>query len=309
MTLIMGLTVISCDHKDLITDDTYTGDLSIVFDWRKAPEANPGSVMAWLFNINGDDALRYNFGSRDGGSARVPEGKYIGLGFNSDTSEIMKFRNMDKAESFEIYTEDALSLNAFGLSTRSIPRVPENATERIAVSPEQIWYDREDNLEVKAYIPDQKLIFYPDEITCHYTVTINDVRQMEYLNEASLDATVSGLSESYFFGKGHGSEVPVTHPVVLSALTGKNSLFGSFLTFGDTNDHSSRNILTVYLVYEDKSGSYAKYDVTDQVKNAPDPRHVDIVVSGLDLPQPINSGGGFVPTVREWEGVEYDLNM
>ncbi len=42
----VGLSMVSCNHKDLISDDTFTGDLQIEFDWRNAPEAKPASMIA-----------------------------------------------------------------------------------------------------------------------------------------------------------------------------------------------------------------------------------------------------------------------
>lgn len=306
----VGLSMVSCNHKDLITDDTFTGDLQIEFDWRNAPEAKPASMIAYLFDSEGNsEPLRYNFAGRDGGEARVPAGTYSGIGFNSDGNDWARFRNTDRRETFEIYTDDASRLTTFGLDTRSVPRAPQAETERVAIAPQQIWNDSREGFKVLPYVEGQKLTFYPEEVTCHYTVTVKDVTGINYLKGGSLDATVSGLSESYFTGRKETSTVPVTLPLTLSEDGKPNELFGQFLTFGDTADKARKHILTIYLVYEDNTGSYATYDVTDQVLNAPDPHHVDIVVSGLDLPQPISSGGGFVPNVNEWQGVEYDLNM
>lgn len=302
--VLSALLLNSCNHKDLIYDDTFTGDVEIVYDWQNDPDANPASMMALLISNDGSDALRYNFSGRDGGSARVPEGCYTGIGFNSDITDWAKFRGENYGE---LLTADAATLNAFGLTTRSIPRA--DSSERIAASPERVWNDRIDNQTIEAYVAGQKITFYPDEITCHYTVTVKDVKNMNYLGEGSVDATVSGLSESYFLKEEHRSTVAVTHPVVLYGNPATSSLHGEFTTFGDTDDHASRNILTIYLVYQDRTGSYATFDVTEQVKNAPDPRNVDIVVSGLELPKPISSGGGFIPNVNDWQAIDYELKM
>lgn len=49
--------------------------------------------------------------------------------------------------------------------------------------------------------------------------------------------------------------------------------------------------------------------MTDQIHNAPDPRNVHIVLDGLPLPKPIVNGGGFKPTVKEWQTVDVDIKM
>ena len=65
----------------------------------------------------------------------------------------------------------------------------------------------------------------------------------------------------------------------------------------------------MYAVLADDSKWYYTYDVTDQIHNAPDPRNVHIVLDGLPLPKPIVNGGGFKPTVKEWQTVDVDIQM
>ncbi len=301
----------SCDHKDLIYDDTETPEVKIVFDWENAQDADPQSVVAYLFPITDNSpALRYNFSEKEGGRANVPAGEYIGLGMNSDNTGWARFRNIDDHELFEVYTDDLATLSALGLQTRSIPRARDAESERMTLpAADMMWTDRQDNLSVDPYRLNQTLTFYPEEITCHYSVTINDVENIDYLKGANLDATLSGLSESYQIGQRSTSSTPATMPVVLHRVDGRNSVFGSFINFGASTDLTRKQILTVYLVFEDHTGSYATFDVSDQIREAPDPHHVDIVVSGLNLPHPIASGSGFVPNVNEWESVNYDLDM
>ena len=59
----------------------------------------------------------------------------------------------------------------------------------------------------------------------------------------------------------------------------------------------------------DGSKWYHSFDVTQQVTDAPDPKHVHIVINGLDLPQPISEGGGFVPSVNAWNDINISLKM
>lgn len=311
MALVCGGLFMSCEHKNLVDDGTETPEIKILFDWGNAPDANPASVVAYLFpESDVNSPLRYNFSGKTGGKANVPGGRYVGIGMNSDNTDWARFRNTNDSELFEVYTSDLSNLTTLGLDTRSIPRAPESESERMAEAvADKMWTDRQDNISVDPFRQNQVITFYPEEITCHYTVTINDIKNINYLQGANLDATLSGLSESYLVGQKVTSSTPVTMPVVLRQIDGKNSVFGSFLNFGNTYNRSHRNYLTVYLIYENHTGSYATFDVTDQVRNAPDPRNVNIVVNGLDLPYPIASGSGFVPNVNEWNSVDYNLEM
>ncbi|MGN0222532.1 MAG: DUF5119 domain-containing protein, partial [Muribaculaceae bacterium] len=52
-----------------------------------------------------------------------------------------------------------------------------------------------------------------------------------------------------------------------------------------------------------------RFDVTDQVISAPDRHRVHFIVDGLDLPQPIENGHGFAPSVDDWEVVNETIEM
>lgn len=67
--------------------------------------------------------------------------------------------------------------------------------------------------------------------------------------------------------------------------------------------------MTIYAVLADESKWYYTYDVTDQIHSAPDQRNVHIVLDGLPLPKPIVNGGGFQPSVDEWQSVDVDIEM
>ena len=47
----------------------------------------------------------------------------------------------------------------------------------------------------------------------------------------------------------------------------------------------------------------------NQIHSAPDQRNVHIVLDGLPLPKPIVNGGGFQPSVDEWQSVDVDIEM
>lgn len=71
----------SCEHKDLCHDHAHAVEVEVVFDWRNAPDAAPASMSLYLFPGDGE-ALRYDFTGRDGGTIRVPIGKYEALCLN-----------------------------------------------------------------------------------------------------------------------------------------------------------------------------------------------------------------------------------
>ncbi|MDE6121483.1 MAG: hypothetical protein K2F63_06805, partial [Muribaculaceae bacterium] len=66
----------------------------------------------------------------------------------------------------------------------------------------------------------------------------------------------------------------------------------------------------LYLVFVLTDGSVAhyRYDVTQQVRSAPDKRNVTVVIDNLELPPtepsgPDNPTGGFDAAVNDWETI------
>ena len=115
----------SCEHKDLCHDHAHAVEVEVVFDWRNAPDAAPASMSLYLFPGDGE-ALRYDFTGRDGGTIRVPIGKYEALCLNSDTENI-GYRNTERKGTFEVTTQTSPLLGAFP-PWACAPRVPRGLT-------------------------------------------------------------------------------------------------------------------------------------------------------------------------------------
>lgn len=310
--LILLLAATSCHHKDLCFDHTHTFDVNVVFDWRNAPDAEPASMAAYFFTSdNSADALRYIFSDRYGGHIAISHGQYSALCMNADDTDWAHLRNTSDIETFEIYTAETDELSVYGLSARSVPRAEGTEDERVVSTPGMLWADRQDNIALPYTEDDavRTITLYPEECVCHYTVDVLDVENLKYVSGGSVDATLSGMSEGFLHGKKKTTDTRVTLPFTMTENATKDALHGTFLTFGESQDHDYKHILTVYMFLTDGSKWYYTFDVTDQVHNAPDPRHVNIVVSGLKLPHPISSGGGLIPEVNEWQTEKIDINM
>lgn len=308
---LMALGVLTaCNHKDLdvLYDDA--GNVKVVFDWRNAPQAAPQSMEATFFDSEGSaEPVRFQFAGREGGYVHIPAGTYSVIGQNSDNTDWAYRRNEQDPNLFEIYTGDAARLNALGLNVRALPRARGSEEERMALTPGVLYGDRRDGVSLDVTSREQTVTLYPEEVTCHYSVEVRDVENIQNLADASLDATLSGLAEGYYQGQGKPTETPVTMPFTLSENRTDNTLTGNFLTFGEPSGANHAHSLIVYMVFTDGTKRYQTFDVTDQVADAPDPRNVHIIVSGLNIPRTIDSDGGFRPDVDPWEAVNIKLDM
>lgn len=313
LAITIALSTTSCRHKGLEDFEPAAYDISVVFDWQKSPDANPASMAMYLFDASDGNSIRYIFDNRDGGPIRAPFGTYSALAMNSDNTDWVALRNTSDVDLFEARTLDLAMLSGQRLSTYSIPRARGTENERLAATPQMLWGCRQDEIKLADDATSHKVItLYPDEVVCHYTVIVEDIKNLGDAAGAQIDATLSGMSEGYCFGAGTSTDNHVTMGFTLAVNDSTDGLEGSFLTFGECPHNTASHTLTLYFVLSDGTHISYNYDVTAQVTQARDPRHVIIVVKGPELPAPVPSTGGtggFIPKVDEWQSVDIDLDM
>lgn len=313
----MALTA-SCDHKELSLYSMPASDVRVVYDWSLAPEADPESMIATFFNKDHSiemEPVLVAFPGRNGGLLRLPPGKYEAVSHNSILSSWAIFRGTETIDDYEIYTDDAGYLTVTGVSIHSLPRSGNAGDERIAITPEMLWNGHEHDISIASNPKEPvEIVFTPEEAICYYDVTIYNVKNLKYLNDSRIDATLSGMAEGFLHGSHSPTSIAATMLFTLYASArnssgGSDILKSSFYTFGEPAGLSPKHTVSIYVLYNDGTAGSFYYDVTDQVHNAPDPRHVHIVLDGLTLPKPLVNGGGLHPTVNEWEEEYVSLDM
>ncbi|MDE7413613.1 MAG: DUF5119 domain-containing protein [Muribaculaceae bacterium] len=302
----------SCRHKDLDFEEVPRQKVNIRFDWSNAQDASPSSMEVWLFyspEESPDSTLRFDFNNSYGGSVKIPYGSFSGLALNSDNTDWARFRNTENIEMFEIFTKEASGLPVSGIKTRAFPRAKGAEEETLVEAPGMIYSARNDGMSLRRGETEKTFTFFPEEIVCHYTVDVKDVKNISSIDGTAVDGTLSGMAGSYMHGKKEASDSKVTIPFYLVKDSQGNSLHGEFLTFGESPKTSNPHKLSLYAVLDDGNKYLYTFDVSSQIYDAPDPKHVHIVVSGLPLPDPVIEGSGFTPDVSDWENVEIDLPM
>lgn len=300
----------ACKHKNLCYDHAHTEDVRVVFDWMYAPSANPETMTLYLFPLGGGDCLRYDFTDITGGIVRVPAGNYEAICINGGTKSI-SYINRDSKHSFEISTRTTSllsSLSPLGVSSKSAPRT--NGNERIAFSPDMLWTDTAEGINIAASSDKQQtIVLYPKASVSNVTVEIRNAENLKYVNGVSFSLT--GLSGGLLPGLGNMALTDEKVTVPFEAVTSiKNStITGAMRTFGHCPLAVNKHILTVYAVLSNNTKWYYTYDVTDKIHNAADVRNIHILLDGLPLPKPITNGGGFKPEVSEWQVVEIEITM
>ncbi len=306
--VVTPLLLSSCRHKDLVYDHPDSGHINVVFDWRNAPSANPSSMAFYLYDPDGENPIRYIFQNNYGGTIRVPASEYDAICLNADLTDWAVINRKEAIDNYEVTTLEENVLPASGFSTRAVPRAESSEEEKITATPGFLWAARTNSIQIPAGTENKTIIMYPQEKICHYVVDIYDSGDVSRYSASGIDGTLSGMSEGYLIGKDIAHSTKVTHPFLLRPVKSSNSLHAEFLTFGETPD-SGEHHLSIYMIRDDGKKWNCNVDVTNQVKNASDPRHVHIVVRGLDLPNPIGGGGGIIPDVDEWITVNINMKM
>lgn len=272
--------------------------------------------MAYLFfPDDGGKVWRFDFPGREAGKASLSVGDYKMLSFNDDTQSIL-FRGEAQYDTFEAYTPEKELLSGIPSSLRG-KELPPGNDERVVGSPDMMWgcsccrfslgYDG------LSYVPSSPMktgngnVFSPDfiltvnqrQLTARYTYRIENVENLSGVK--SMSAAISGMAGSMMLASGRKCDYPSTIPVMASIID-SSTIGDGFCTFGIPTDPTSANILSLFIVIKDGRRFCYRFDVTDQVRQAPDPMDVEIVLKGLKLEIPENeSGSGFDVIVDGWE--------
>lgn len=299
LTAIFVWAPISCEHKELSYDYPHSTDVQVVINWKKALKNPPETMRVYLFPLDGDKALPYEFTDYRGGRISVPEGRYKALCLNSDTESII-FRNINSFEKFEAYAPNIKMIPA--------PRADGTENERIAKSLERLYCGRLNDVTIKTSNKDQTVTFFPELSVCRYRIEIKNVSNINYISFDGVSEALTGMSGSLFVGRNELSSELVTVPfkVVSDNIS---TLTADFFAFGQLDSIQTPHQLVIYVIMSDGSKNYYTYDITPQVGAAANPHDIHIVLNKLSLSKPIDNGGGFHPEVNEWINVNVDIPM
>jgi hypothetical protein len=312
------LVTTGCEHKELCYNHSANGRVTVVFDWRNAPDANPETMSLYLYPKNGGAAQRYDFVGRDGGAIEVVAGEYTAVCVNSDmhntfvqlpssatygTADLYKYFSITSESSSVTFNLDSLSATAI----ERAPRARGTETERVAMSAEACWSDAQTDIVIRniADASQQTITLYPAQSYCKYTVQLQKIDNIDNVYEIS--ATLSGMAGGYYVAQRKATDEVVTIPFAVDVDAVNADGEGTLNVFGHCPDGDNHtHTVLIYAVMKDGSKYYTTVDVTDQVHNAPDPYNVVISIDNLPLPEPVVTGGQSV-TVEEWENFVIDV--
>lgn len=285
-------------------------DLSIVNDWRKSADASPEGMAYFFFPEDNKHAWRFDFPGKQAGKVSIPEGRYSFISYNDDTYRVQFTGNTYKT--LKATTWEAL-----------LPSDTGNG-QSVAESAEKVWtcdyYMVEIDYDEVSYYPygyqqdnifpihskEKILVASQRQITPHYRLVIDDVENLDGVK--TMSAALSGMARSYIIW----SDTPDDYPSTISFDTmaqAETRIEGEFYTFGLPVNVEAPNILYLFITLMDGRSFMYRFDVTDQVRQAPDRMSVLIELHGLVLEKNETTGtGGFDVAVDGWTTVDVNIN-
>ncbi|MDD3036782.1 DUF5119 domain-containing protein [Bacteroides sp.] len=314
MCMLTNFVLSSCEHKDLCYHHPHMATIKVAFDWTNAPSADPDGMCLFFYPIDEEknNVQRFDIRGKTGGIIKVQTGKYRVICYNNDT-EAMFFRGMNHFDTHEGFTrEGGIFESVYGRAVTKAPQAKGAEDECVMICPDMLYGCCAFEIEITESSNTEKLMMlYPYELVCTYTYEIRNVKNLKHATQ--MCGSLSSMAPSLFFStEDLGTEcvtIPLeTHSDGISTITGK------FYTFGHHPENITEHRMLLYIWMDDGNKYYygsssEKFNVTEQIHTAPDKRHVQIIIDGLDLPQPIEDGSGFDPSVDDWQDVEQDINM
>ncbi len=309
--IALSLSLVSCEHKDLCYLHPHSGNVEVKFDWRNAPDAEPGNMLLWFYPVDGGSPVQFQLSGHEGGVVSITPGDYRIICLDGDHENIL-YSGESTFDGFEIATHGASLLRHLNRANVSanVPRAEGTDDQDVIDEPDQVYGDA---LETAVSVPvnaTTTITMYPEEYAHTYEVEIRDVENLD--RAQSLSGSLSGMTGSLRVADRAMTGTPKLMPFSLTKVDA-TTLRGTFLTFGHCPEPAVPHKVVVYAIMHDGAQRYQIYGdaddvVTPQIHEAADPHHVKIVLHGLNLPEE-SQGGGLMPSVDGWGDKNVDIEL
>ena len=298
---LMGI-LSGCDHKDLLIDEPAILNplITVSYDWVKTPYTLPNGMANIFYPVGHDPGSYWRSDFRpEGGMVRMPGGEYIAVTFNNDT-EIVRFSGIDAISGFIFHTPPVDTGN---LAADQLPFPP----QRLYRQPDRMWSDTLRDINILSTSDRDSVSFHPRVITRDYHIEMTDIVNLQ--SALRYYAVISDLSASY----SPELQQPAGDAVCMGGFMSpmdSSTIISTVTSFG-MSPRSQKCRLAVYMWLADGAKKMYQYDVTDQIKEAPDSMNLVIRVKGPELPyikpDQGDGGGGLDIGIDDWEFVEIEL--
>lgn len=267
----------------------------------------PGTMRVMFFDATTKEFISHDYVSHEGGYIFAPHGNVDMVVYNLEAGET-HIRNDYSWMDIEAYTEyiNDFQRNQFARYINS--RVDTRPSyDDIRVTPGHLFVAREENLYIPQHIDNDVFVISTTakSVVESWSIEINGVKGAEWVGGVTM--MISGQVGSHFIARG----VPSTDSIALYFDTatkqrGGVTISSRFETFG--REQTSGDMVLLSVLFIDTQGhSYLyNFDVSSQMGNNPE-QHI-VINADIEIPEPM-VGGGFEPSVDNWDEFEYDIDI
>lgn len=319
MLAAVVMSALSCQRRDFAEKVTEV-NLSLNV---KTHVANAGEVPAPetmrvdLYDVKTGKLKYTDYIEAEGGYIHPAPGTYDMVVYNIGT-EAVQIRNESDINEIEAYTSEVSAFLKGQLAQffADIAKIKESqerskspADEKVIYEPDHLFVGKADEVEIPViYEGEEREVVI--EVDAHpevetWKVTVANVKGLEYVQ--NVVAVISGQAESHFIGRGEDSGESVSIYFEKKKDMENKVLTGTFNTFG--KHPTEKGILSLDINVTDTGGSdhHFHFDVDSQFQDNPD-SHI-VIDDPIEIEEPKVAGGGFAPSVDDWEDVNTDIDL
>lgn len=284
---------------------------------KKIDGVAPEYYEVLVYDIHTHELKSTHIVGETGGPLSLFPGSYhlVVYSFGTESTQVKDLHDRHLAQA---YTTDITDIKSgiiksmsskMAQETKSVTRAYED--DPIIVEPDHLYVANEMDVFIEAFQGKE------EEITIYTTaISILDTYSLEVLNIKGaeniqkVEAFVTGQIMSNYFGRPERNYSPATVHVEMTPDVQNQRLYTIFNTFGKLPGEENKIFLDI-TVTDSGGGQYRYvYDVTDQFD---DPDNIDnqLIIDGeiIDIPKAEHGGGGFQPSVDEWEREDIDVPL
>ena len=280
------------------------------------------------------DIQHTDFVSPEGGKISPKPGEYHMIVYNFGT-ESTRIRNEDNYDEIEAYTSEVSAFLKSQLSNFLTKRAMEKAErerakaeaesrngtksepetsapsdeEKIVYEPDHLFVGHAQSLEIPALMEGEETVITvevdAESIVETWEIVLDNIEGLEHMRSAV--AIISGQAESHFIGRREDSEGVVSIYFEMSKDEENGRIVGKFNTFGKHPGEQSVLSLDVNVTDVNGGEQHYHFDVDSDFMDNPG---MDITIEEpVVIEKPKNEGGGFLPTVDDWDEVRTEINI
>ena len=297
VNLILKINTQIVNHNEHTLPETMRVDLYNMKTGKIAYTDYVGPTGGYIHPVPGDyDLVLYNIGTE---STQV-RNEYDFNQIEAFTSEVSAFLKGQLAQ--------FLASVAKSKAERAQTKAP--VEETIVYEPDHLFVGMAHGVNIPVRYEGEEDLEVVIEVDAHtvvetWKVSVPNVIGLEYVRDVV--ALMSGQVESHFIGKEEKSGKSVSVFFEMYKDMENNALVGRFNTFG--KHPSEISFLDFDINVTDTGGEehHFHFDVDSQFMDNPD-NHIQ-VEEQIEVEEPKTGGGGFDPSVEDWEDVRTDINL